>query len=42
MVAVTHLALHTGQAVQLAKLHGYSVGDKVWGDAHRTAAAQNG
>lgn len=42
MVAVTHLALHTGQAVQLAKLHGYTVGEKVWGDAHRAAAAANG
>ncbi|MDQ2890046.1 MAG: DinB family protein [Gemmatimonadota bacterium] len=41
MVAVTHLALHTGQAVQLAKLHGYNVGDKVWGDAHRAAKGQN-
>ena len=41
MVAVTHLALHTGQAVQLAKLHGYSVGEKVWGDAHRAASAKN-
>ena len=39
MVAVTHLALHTGQAVQLAKLHGYNPGEKVWGDAHRAARA---
>ncbi len=41
MIAVTHLALHTGQAVQLAKLHGHDLGPKVWGDAHRASKNQN-
>jgi DinB family protein len=37
--ATVHLALHTGQAVQLAKLRGYDLGEAVWGDAHRTSGA---
>jgi DinB family protein len=39
--ATVHLALHVGQAVQLAKLKGYDLGDKVWGDAHRSSGAWN-
>lgn len=39
--ATVHLALHVGQAVQLAKLKGYDLGDKVWGDAHRASGAWN-
>jgi hypothetical protein len=37
--ATTHLALHTGQAVQLAKLRGYTLSKAVWGDAHRASGA---
>jgi hypothetical protein len=37
--ATVHLALHVGQAVQLAKLKGYDIGDKVWGNAHRASGA---
>jgi|GEM_PF-1437983 len=37
--ATVHLALHVGQAVQLAKLKGYSVGDRVWGEAHAASGA---
>ena len=36
-----HLALHVGQAIQLAKLKGYDIGDKVWGNAHRVSGAWN-
>lgn len=35
--ATVHLALHTGQAIQLAKLKEYKLPEQVWGDAHRTA-----
>jgi len=37
--ATVHLALHVGQAVQLAKLRGYTLGEAVWGDAHRASGA---
>lgn len=37
--AAVHLAFHTGQAVQLAKLRGYDLGPSVWGDAHRASGA---
>ncbi len=39
--ATVHLALHVGQAVQLAKLKGYDLGEAVWGNAHRTSGAWN-
>jgi hypothetical protein len=37
--ATVHLALHTGQAVQLAKLKGYKLSDRVWGEAHAASGA---
>lgn len=37
--ATLHLALHTGQAVQLAKLRGYTLSDRVWGEAHASSGA---
>ncbi len=37
--ATVHLALHVGQAVQLAKLKGYKLAPEVWGDAHRASGA---
>lgn len=37
--ATVHLALHTGQAVQLAKLKGYTLSDRVWGEAHAASGA---
>jgi hypothetical protein len=37
--ATVHLALHTGQAIQLAKLRGYQLGDRVWGEAHAASGA---
>lgn len=37
--ATVHLALHTGQAVQLAKLRGYKLSDRVWGEAHAASGA---
>lgn len=37
--ATAHLALHTGQAVQLAKLRGVRLPERVWGEAHRGAGA---
>lgn len=39
--ATVHLALHVGQAVQLAKLKGYDLGETVWGDAYRASGAWN-
>ncbi len=35
--ATVHLALHTGQAIQLARLHGYELGSDIWGNAHRSS-----
>ena len=37
--ATVHLALHVGQAVQLAKLKGYKLSDRVWGEAHAASGA---
>jgi len=37
--ATVHLALHVGQAVQLAKLRGYKLSDRVWGEAHAASGA---
>lgn len=37
--ATVHLALHVGQAVQLAKLKGYALSDRVWGEAHAISGA---
>lgn len=37
--ATVHLAMHTGQAVQLAKLKGYKLSDRVWGEAHAASGA---
>ncbi|HEY8310209.1 MAG TPA: DinB family protein [Gemmatimonadaceae bacterium] len=37
--ATVHLALHVGQAVQLAKLKGYKLSDRVWGAAHAASGA---
>ena len=37
--ATLHLALHVGQAVQLAKLRGYRLSDRVWGEAHASSGA---
>ena len=37
--ATVHLALHVGQAIQLAKLKGYDLGPTVWGDAHKESGA---
>ena len=37
--ATVHLALHVGQAVQIAKLKGYELGDRVWGKAHAASGA---
>jgi hypothetical protein len=37
--ATVHLALHVGQAVQLAKLRGYKLSDRVWGEAHTESGA---
>ena len=37
--ATVHLALHVGQAVQLAKLKGYTLSDRVWGEAHAESGA---
>ena len=37
--ATVHLALHVGQAVQLAKLRGYKLSDRVWGEAHAESGA---
>ncbi len=37
--ATVHLALHVGQAVQLAKLKGYKLSDRVWGTAHAASGA---
>ncbi|HEV2644548.1 MAG TPA: DinB family protein [Candidatus Elarobacter sp.] len=37
--ATVHLALHVGQALQLAKLRGHTLAPQVWGDAHRASGA---
>jgi hypothetical protein len=37
--ATVHLALHVGQAIQLAKLRGYTLSDRVWGEAHAASGA---
>jgi hypothetical protein len=37
--ATVHLALHVGQAVQLAKLKGYTLSNRVWGEAHAASGA---
>ena len=37
--ATVHLALHVGQAIQLAKLRGYKLSDRVWGEAHAESGA---
>lgn len=39
VTATVHLALHVGQAVQVAKLKGYKLSDRVWGEAHAKSGA---
>jgi hypothetical protein len=37
--ATVHLSLHVGQAIQIAKLRGYKLSDRVWGEAHFASGA---